>query len=428
MARAKKQRRQKGVGTISRRGGSFFLLLRVHGKAVMRVIVNAEGKNCTSIEAARDCAPALADAIRAEVNRNLAGEPVGNLAEVYQRYLATYSKRKGRPHVDSSGRAPIAPRTLTANLRYIGAFVAWLRSEYPAVKMVEAISREHAAGYLATLGDLRPSSFNRALMALRHVFNVVPYGANPFAALSQKSKTEVDAKATGKRAFTIEELATMQQKAKGWVRPAMFVGYHSGLRLGDVVTLRWDEVDGEGYIRRVQRKSGKTETIYCPEVQTELEAWRREQGTDAGEYVFPYQAAAYLGIGRTVDQTLPGKQFQRFLAKECKLATHDSAGAVILGFHSLRASNATYGRRSGQTVAEVQKRLAHTSATTTAGYIQLTDDDVRRELKATHRALPQPGATVTTDPAETADRERFAAAAWTLPIAEIRSLLRSAIR
>jgi integrase len=151
--------------------------------------------------------------------------------------------------------------------------------------------------------------------------------------------------------------------------------------------------------------------------------WRQARGVGAGEYVFPYQAAAYLGIGRTVDQTLPGKQFQRFLAKVCKFQTHDADGAVVLGFHSLRASNATYGRRAGQSVAEVQKRLAHSSDATTAGYIQLSDDDVRRELRATHRPLALPGSAPTADQGETADRERLASLAHSRPIADVRRML-----
>lgn len=428
MARARRERRERGSGSIVRRGDRYYLLLKVGERSFQRLITDDDGNRVTSTEAARSRAPALADSIRKEATRNLSGEPIERLAEVYRRYLPTYSKRKGQPHVDSTGRSPIAPRTLASNLNCIGAFVAWLKANHPEVRTVEGVGRQHAAGYLASLADRKPGTFNRHLMALRHVFNVVPVGGNAFACVTQKSKAEVDRAAVGKRAFTIEELATMQTRAIGWVRPAMFIGYHSGLRLGDVVTLRWSEIDADGYITRAQRKSSKVSPLYCPEILPELAAWRSAQGDGAGEYVFPEQASAYLGMGRKVDQTLPDKQFQRFLVKTCKFATHDDAGNVVLGFHSLRASNATYTRRAGATIGDVQKRLAHSDVSTTNGYVQLTADDQRRELRETHRPLLLPGAATEAQRSELQDRDRLAALARTLPIAGVRTLLAATVK
>lgn len=83
----------------------------------------------------------------------------------------------------------------------------------------------------------------------------------------------------------------MQKRATGWIRPAMFVAYHAGPRLGDVCTLRWAEIDlDEGFISRVQRKTEKADTVYCPEAMPELRQWR-DSLDEPGEYVFDLRAA-----------------------------------------------------------------------------------------------------------------------------------------
>lgn len=428
MARAKRQsRREKGTGTITERAnGRFYLMLRVGDRAYQRAIANPDtGEPVRTMDDAIIHAPTLASAIRAEATRSLSGEPIENLAKEYQRFLPTHAKN-GLPHPEATGQQPLAPSTLSGNLFAIRRFVAWMTHEYPKVTRLDGITRVHAAAYMASLAHLSPNTYNRRLAELIHVFAVIPCPSNPFASLDYKGTALVDRERVGKRPFTPEELAIMQERATGWIRPAMLLSFHTGFRLGDVVTLRWTEIDGDGFIRRVQRKSGKEETLYCPEIVAELDAWRRAQGDAAGEYVFPQQAKAYLGIGRKHrDPTLPVVQFRVFLQHVCGFTTTDASGHTVLGFHSLRTSNATYGRRAGETVAEVQKRLAHSDASITAGYIQLTDADVRRELKATHRplALPAPGAKLATDRAEDADRERLASLAWSLPIAEVRRVL-----
>jgi integrase len=423
MARAKRgERRERGSGTITRRGDRHYLLLKVGDRTFQRLITDANGDRVTTIEAAREHAPALAQVLRAQANKNLAGMPVERLAEMYERYLPTYSKH-GLPHPDATGRVPVAPSTLYGNLRSIRAFVEWMGREYPKVRFLEAIGKEHAAGYMATLADGKPASYNRRLAEMRHVFAVIPYGSNPFAALDQKGTAIVARDSTRKRAFTPDELVIMQAKATGWIRPAMFIGFHSGLRLGDVATLRWTEIDGDGFIKRTQRKSGKVEIVYAPEILPEVDAWRQAQGDGGSEFLFPTHAKAYLGIGRKADRNLAVVQFQRFLRGVCGFQTCDESGAVVLGFHSLRASNATYGRRAGETLAEVQRRLAHSTSAVTAGYIQLNDADIRRELRSTHVPLALPGTVEAVDPQEAADRVRLAAAMAKLPINRVRQML-----
>ena len=411
-----------GFGSVVKARGKFYLQLMIQGKRYQRAIRDSTGLVVTTAKAAEANRQRTAEAIREEHGGRANDRiPLDAIEATYLEHLPNFAKRTGTRHVEATGKMPIAERTLLLNLGYLRMFVKWLKLNERKARDLQDITAAHASRFMASRAGLKASSRNRALMALRHVFKVIPHGSNPFESIEPRSSSEVTEDATGHRAFTPDELCTMQSKATGWIRPAMFVGFHAGLRLGDVVTLRWEDVGADGFITKVQRKTGKREIIYCPEALPELKAWRNKTD-DTGEYVFPKQAAAYLGLNRKRDTTLPGRQFSRFLNKTCGFNTKDAAGNVVLGFHSLRTSNATYARRAGEDLSAIQKRLAHSSERTTNGYLDITDEDVRGELKRAHIPLALPGSLAPTVDTET-ERQRLARLASTADIASVREAL-----
>jgi hypothetical protein len=72
--------------------------------------------------------------------------------------------------------------------------------------------------------------------------------------------------------------------------------------LGDVVTLRCSGIDGAGYITRAQRKSSKDETLYCPEVLTEVEAWKRELRATHRPLALPGRTATATDAAEAADR------------------------------------------------------------------------------------------------------------------------------
>lgn len=131
---------------------------------------------------------------------------------------------------------------------------------------------------------------------------------------------------------------------------------------------------------------------YAPEIISDIRKWKESQKDSQGDYLFPFQAAAYLGLNRKPDKSLPCKQFQRFLRDACEINTEDSEGRTVKGFHSLRVSHATYSRFAGATVEQIQAHLAHSKKEITEGYIQKTDEEIKREIIIGHKPLSLPGA------------------------------------
>jgi len=498
MARTKKE------GCIVKRNERFALRLVIDGKPYKKAIRNPEdGTPATTQRQANAWRDATAQAIRDKASHKVQSSlPVAQLEEMYRQYLPTYTKRNGEKHVDATNEARIAPRTLQANIRTLKAFVGYLKAKHPTVRTSEDIGQPEARGFMASRSDLKASSYNRYLFSLRHICNVIPhFSENPFASMDARTPTEVKRETTSKERFTTEQLATMQANATGWIRPAMFIGYYTGLRLGDVATLRWDEIDGE-YIELLARKTSKEATIYAPEIMPHLDAWRERRqlaynggasmallarvlqtstGTawkvaklagglpdpdsvaelaqwvheackiaaphcrpkgiheaaahvpaidldpipeELDGYVFPAQAARYLGIGRKADQSGVSKQFQRFLAA-CGIHTKSESGQTVLGFHSLRVTYATMHRIESGDIESTQKQLQHSNAKTTEGYDRRTEDERRRELREEHVSIAFPGiaGTRTAEADEEPERHELRELLDALPPEQVRQLL-----
>jgi integrase len=271
-------------------------------------------------------------------------------------------------------------------------FCGWLSTEQSDIQTVDQITATIAEAYFIELRDeYKASSYNRHLAGLRGILDALLIAAgidaNPFRQVKQITKSDVAAETDSKRLLEPHELKIIDNKATGWIRPAVFVGFFTGLRLSDVVCLRWDAIELDtGFFRLTIRKTSKPDTIYAPEAMPFLIEWRKQCAADA-EYVFPELASAYLGIGRKRDSSTATKQFQAFLTEDCKFDTKNDAGQTVLGFHSLRVCNATYASRSGATHEDIQARLQHSSGTTTDKYIRESDEEIREKLMQAHIPL-----------------------------------------
>lgn len=246
-------------------------------------------------------------------------------------------------------------------------------------------------------------------MAVRSVFNVLPQTeqSNPFKEIKIAGIEVVAEDEDKKKRFEIEELQIIYERArerKDWIYLAVIIGYHTALRLGDILNLRWKNIDDEGYVNCETRKSRKEYLEYHPEILAALSEWREtfNNAISPEDYIFPIQAESYRK-----DRSAPVKLFQKFLKNDCRIVTQQQTkgkdgkpltnqegkpiygGQALKGFHSLRVSNATYGRLAGQSKEEIQKRLAHTDKKTTAGYIQETLEEKKKELRDSYKPMPK---------------------------------------
>ena len=375
-------------GYIIKRGNFYHLEFNYNNRRVHKVIKDPTGKSVTTEADAKKYQAATADAIR----KKLSGAGVTEmsaLSETYMTYLPNYKKRKGVKHEDATKDIPISPATLRGNLEALQRFIDWIRMDKPKTDTIQEVTQDRAERYFASLRKegFKESTYNRYLMALRHVFNVLPQTRenNPFKALTTASTAEINSDKTPKARFTLDEIKKIGEKATGWIRLAAAIGLHSGLRLGDVVTLKHSDVDKDGFITKRNRKTGKSPAVFCPLILPYLSEWKEQAGDITEDsYIFPDIAERYMK-----DRSAAVKLFQRFLTDDCKIETKDGKGQTVKGFHSFRVTNATLSRLGGQTIEQIQKKLAHESAAVTNGYIQETMSEIKQRLKSEYKPLPK---------------------------------------
>ena len=213
---------------------------------------------------------------------------------------------------------------------------------------------------------LSAKSCNDYLMSVRQVFDAVEEMSsvpNPFAGIPRLIQRSVS-----REAFSREELAALLKKADGFTRPLVVLGACTGLRLGDIVTLRWSEVEG-AWIRREMAKTGRVVKLpVMPRVATLLAGLARES-----EYVLPRHAQLYLGGSASViHRAMRGLIEATEVAGEPLVAVDEVSGrdrkASLRGMHSLRHSFVWMAAEAGVPISAVQAIVGHMAPAMTRLY------------------------------------------------------------
>lgn len=272
--------------------------------------------------------------------------------------------------------------------RYAGhwqRFQTWARGR--KLEFLHEVTPTDADEYARDLwrDKVSPRTFNAHIIFLRALFTNLknPAGLfeNPWAAIKAMEK-----RTQGRMNFTPDELATICHKATGAMRYMLAVGLYTGLRLGDVVNLKWATIH-PGRIDLMPRKTarkGKTLTIPLHPVLAALLEERRAQV--AGEYVFPDEAALYAHEPGAVS-----KRFQTFL-EGCGIVTTEAKGEhrqraiVRKGFHSLRHSFVSLCAANRVPQVAIQDLVGHGSPAMTALYSH-ADFDQKQAAIATLPAM-----------------------------------------
>lgn len=155
--------------------------------------------------------------------------------------------------------------------------------------------------------------------------------------------------------------------------------YATGLRVGELVSLDWSDLDLEGRFLRVVGKGGKERMVPFGRMAAEsLGAWFavwedvRKTAASDGEPVF-------LNNGGT---RLSDRSIRRILDRY----TQDAAIAAGVHPHTLRHTFATHLLEGGADLRSIQELLGHSSLSTTQKYTHL---DIERLLSLYRQSHPR---------------------------------------
>ena len=235
---------------------------------------------------------------------------------------------------------------------------------------------------------------------------------NPFTGIC-RAKSDAETR----DAFTPEELKLIYDNLDDFTRPLFMMAVWTGLREGDICTLKWSDVDLErGLITRKTRKTGVIVQIpMSDQLYTLLTATERTES----EYVFPKHAEMYLGNPSGVSYRI--KQFLEGLGIQTTRVPEGRTRAIsVKDLHSCRHTFCYYAGIAGIPLSVVQSIVGHMSPEMTKHYSDHASiEDKRRGMERlsffTQDALPA----VVEEP----ERAELHSLIDTLPIEQVRKML-----
>ena len=356
-----------------------------------------------------------------------------SLAEAFE-----LAEQKPRSRVPSKGHA-------STKRAIWGDFLAFMRGEHPDIENLIDVTDAHAQEYIALLqksgryektvsysrgtgenvrtvtmqkseGALSARTLHLYQMVCTEVFNLLAKDAglqdNPFTSV-RRAKPDAESR----EAFSPEELKIIFDNLDGFTRPLFMMAVWTGLREGDICTLKWNEVDLERHL--ITRKTRKTRTTVQIPISDQLYTMFLATERTESEYVFPKHAAMYLansdGVSYRVKKFLEGLGIQTTRTPEGR-----TRAISVKDLHSCRHTFCYYAGLAGIPLAIVQAIVGHMSSEMTKHYqAHATLEDKRRGMERlsffTQDALPA----VVEEPERAELRSRIGS----LPIELIREML-----
>ena len=332
-------------------------------------------------------------------------------------------------------------------------FLAFMHGEYPEITSLAEVEKKHAEGYIASLRDsgrydkviqynrsssgkgkrkqqtiayrtreaeqLSPRTVNFYQVTCAEVFTLLKDDAdlqsNPFSSIPK-----LDVKEETRDAFTPEELKLIYDNLDDFTRPLFMMAVWTGLREGDICTLKWNEVDLIHHL--ITRKTRKTGAIVQIPISDQLYSLLTATPRTDSEYVFPEHAQMYKTNSCGVSYRI--KQFLESLGIETTRIPEGRTRAIsVKDLHSCRHTFCYYAGLAGIPLAVVQSIVGHMSSAMTAHYsAHATIEDKRRSMERlsffSQDALPTA--------VEESERAELHSLIDTLPIEQVRATLQFA--
>lgn len=325
-----------------------------------------------------------------------------------------------------------------------GDFLAFMHGEHPDIINLADVTEAHAQEYIATLqktgryaktisysrgtgkkartittqksdGALSPRTVRLHQTVCAEVFTLLAKDAgiqdNPFTSIR---RAKSDAKT--REAFTPDELKTIFDNLDGFTRPLFMMAVWTGLREGDICTLKWSDIDLES--RLITRETRKTGAVVQIPISDQLYSLLASTPRTESVYVFPKHAEMYLTNPTGVSYRI--KQFLERLGIQTTRKQDGRTRAISTkDLHSCRHTFCYYAGLAGIPLAVVQSIVGHMTPAMTAHYsAHASIEDKRRGMKLLSFAP-----VALAKPEEEPERNELRKLIDTMPIEKVREML-----
>lgn len=216
-----------------------------------------------------------------------------------------------------------------------------------------------------------PATCNRVLSTLKHMLTkAVDWEMAKEDTLKKVRKVKLLEEPPGRlRYLSSEEYQALIEVCSPHLRPIVIIATHSGMRKGEILRLRWEQIDlGNGLIFLSDTKSNKRREV---SINNTIGAILRNlpHGLES-EYVF-------------VDRNgMPFKDIKRSFATALK-----RAGIADFHFHDLRHTFASHARMGGAEMGDIKEQVGWTSWAMVQKYAHLAPEYRKKVVDAVEKHL-----------------------------------------
>ena len=382
-----------GCGYLVRRGKTYYARWYANGKRVSR------STGTEDLEEARAFLERLSVARRGQGDRAV----VNKLAQLMSANLADTETRLrtiGIPVRDlyslfcaAPNRHAVAPRTLEVYGGELRVLDKWISRRHPEITSARDISQTIADEYIADREKTAsPNTVNKDLNLFAAVWRTLArkYGLeyNPWSEehIARKRLTPQT-----RRALTESEVQALLDNSTGELHLMILLGISTGLRLGDILNLTWDQIDLDRRLLTIHRTRKTGAPICLPLVDSLYTALTAQREQTDSPFVLPEQHA------RAERSTSPSVicQSLRWLFKKAGIKSQQdgTAGngrkAPLATFHSLRHTFVTRLITRGVNPAIVREAVGHSTMLMTEHYTHIDAETLQQALAPEKKTRPR---------------------------------------
>lgn len=175
---------------------------------------------------------------------------------------------------------------------------------------------------------------------------------------------------------SIEDIRNMREalglaKEYGRRNQLLFtIGINTGLRIGDIVKLRIEDVRGKTQLTILEGKTKKRRIVYLYDIMADIAEYV-ESLADEGKPL-----TGYLFASRKGDKSISTTQAYRILTEAGRMIGRDD-----IGTHSLRKTFGYHYYQRTKDIATLMVIFNHSSQDITKRYIGITDSEIAASLR-----------------------------------------------
>lgn len=219
---------------------------------------------------------------------------------------------------------------------------------------------------------------------LRKLFNdavreeLIPYTQNPFPKFPLKTEKSKKEYLTDEELLKIEKLSLVPgSKINDHRNIFVFAAYSGGVRISDVLQLRWKDFTGTHISFTQQKTNDHVSVLLPPKALQILQSYKQITGDKDDNYIFP------LLSNGIKDETLFNaiSSATAYANKNLKEIAKKAKINKPLTSHIARHSFATRALRKGMRIEHVSKLLGHSSIKTTQVYAKIVSEELDKAME-----------------------------------------------